>query len=164
MVNTVAPCGTATRPGSCSAARASWPHRAGYAVVLSALYLPLLLTHAAGADLAMAWHSVPLPRRTSHRHFWDVKQHGRLLHGHLFRGVALGAFSMASRVLVGNYIGGAFDSSSARSACSRGCGAIVAYALLGATWLIGIKTEGSLHDRMVSLARPVVSCWWPLAS
>ena len=53
-----------------------------------------------------------------------------------------------------------------------GFGLVVAYALLGCTWLI-MKTEGALQDRMHDLARPVtlavlavigiVSLWTPLA-
>ena len=53
-----------------------------------------------------------------------------------------------------------------------GLGLLVAYALLGSTWLI-MKTEGELQRRMIELARPVtltllaaiaiVSIWTPLA-
>jgi cytochrome d ubiquinol oxidase subunit II len=52
-----------------------------------------------------------------------------------------------------------------------GCGVVIAYTLLGSTWLI-MKTEGELRDRMVQIARPFagllllaiigVSIWTPL--
>jgi cytochrome d ubiquinol oxidase subunit II len=55
---------------------------------------------------------------------------------------------------------------------AAGCGVMIAYALLGATWLV-MKTEGALHKRMVGLAKPltwlllaavaVVSVWTPLS-
>src|SRR5262249_41477829 len=69
------------------------------------------------------------------------------------------------------YRGGAFDWLTPFSLFT-GLGLVVAYALLGSTWLI-MKTEGALQQRMVALARPItfvllaaigiVSLWTPLA-
>ena len=68
------------------------------------------------------------------------------------------------------YVGGVLDWISPFSIFT-GLGLIVAYALLGCTWLI-IKTDGLLYDRMLSLARTltlvllavivIISIWTPL--
>ncbi|WP_217354754.1 cytochrome d ubiquinol oxidase subunit II [Alicycliphilus denitrificans] len=170
MVNTVAPVWDGNETwlvlGGASL-MAAFP--LAYAVVLSALYLPLLLML-----LGLIWRGVAFEFRfkadESHRHFWDVAFTAGSYMATFFQGVALGAFLNGFEVHNGNYIGGAFDWLSPFSLFA-GLGLVVAYALLGATWLI-IKTEGSLHDRMVSLARPVtlallvaigiVSLWTPL--
>ena len=141
-----------------------------YAVVLSALYLPLLFML-----LGLIWRGVAFEFRfkadASHRPFWDLAFTGGSYVATFFQGVALGAFLNGFEVRNGSYVGGAFDWLTPFSLFT-GVGLLVAYALLGATWLI-IKTEGSLHDRMVALARPVtlallavigvVSLWTPLA-
>src|SRR5690606_4577463 len=88
-----------------------------------------------------------------------------------FQGVALGGFMNGFTVEGGAYAGGALDWITPFSLFT-GVGVLVAYALLGVTWLI-IKTEGPLQERMVALARPntllllvvigIVSLWTPLA-
>jgi cytochrome bd ubiquinol oxidase subunit II len=70
----------------------------------------------------------------------------------------------------GAYVGGLFDWLTPFSLFT-GFGLLVAYALLGSTWLI-MKTEGALQPRMIALARPIVvtllgtiglvSLWTPL--
>lgn len=141
-----------------------------YAVVLSALYLPLLLML-----LGLIWRGVAFEFRfkadESHRPFWDKAFMAGSYVATFFQGVALGAFLNGFDVRNGTFAGGAFDWLTPFSLFT-GLGLIVAYALLGVTWLI-IKTEGFIHDRMVVLARPVtlvllvviaiVSAWTPLA-
>ncbi len=141
-----------------------------YAVVLSALYLPLLLML-----LGLIWRGVAFEFRFKadehHRAFWDGAFMAGSYVATFFQGVALGAFLNGFEVRDGSFAGGALDWLTPFSLFT-GVGLIVAYALLGTTWLI-IKTEGALHDRMVALARPVtltllmvialVSAWTPLA-
>jgi len=141
-----------------------------YAVVLSALYLPLLLML-----LGLIWRGVAFEFRfkadESHRAFWDKAFMGGSYVATFFQGVALGAFLNGFAVRGGTFVGGAFDWLTPFSLFC-GLGLVVAYALLGATWLI-IKTEGDIHERMRSLARPltwvllavigIVSAWTPLA-
>lgn len=141
-----------------------------YAVVLSALYLPLLIML-----LGLIWRGVAFEFRFKadehHRPFWDVAFMGGSYVATFFQGVALGAFLNGFEMQDGVYVGGTFDWLTPFSLFT-GLGLVVAYALLGATWLI-MKTEGALHDRMVELARPVtlvllaaiavVSAWTPLA-
>jgi cytochrome d ubiquinol oxidase subunit II len=71
----------------------------------------------------------------------------------------------------GGYSGGGLDWLTPFSLFT-GFGLVVAYALLGSTWLV-MKTEGALQHRMKDLARPVtmivlatiaiVSFWTPLS-
>ena len=81
----------------------------------------------------------------------------------LVLGVALGAFIEGFKVVERNYAGGSLDWLTPFSLFC-GVGLIVAYALLGCTWLI-MKTEGRLQERMHDLARPLalvllgVSSW-----
>src|SRR3546814_10788367 len=63
-----------------------------------------------------------------------------------FQGVTLGAYMHGLPVVDRGYAGGAFDWISP-FAIFTGLGLIVAYALLGCTWLI-LKTHNQLHDRM----------------
>lgn len=140
-----------------------------YAVVLSALYLPLLLML-----LGLIWRGVAFEFRFKadehHKPFWDLAFMGGSYVATFFQGVVLGAFLNGFEVRDGVATGGALAWITPFSLFT-GLGLLVAYALLGATWLI-IKTEGALHDRMVALARPatlallaaiaVVSVWTPL--
>jgi len=87
------------------------------------------------------------------------------------QGVVIGAFLNGFEVRHGSFAGGALDWVSPFSLFC-GLGLLVAYALLGSTWLI-VKTEGDLQRRMVQLARPavlvllaviaIISLWTPLA-
>jgi cytochrome d ubiquinol oxidase subunit II len=88
-----------------------------------------------------------------------------------FQGVSLGAFLSGIPVSGRSYAGGPLDWF-APFPLAAGCGVMIAYALLGATWLV-MKTEGGLQERMVKLAQPltwlllgaiaVVSVWTPLS-
>jgi cytochrome bd ubiquinol oxidase subunit II len=141
-----------------------------YSVLLSALYIPLVLMLA-----GLIWRGVAFEFRfkadETHRPFWDKAFAWGSYIATICQGVSLGAFINGFEVAGGSYRGGAFDWLTPFSLFT-GLGLVVAYALLGSTWLI-MKTEGALQRRMVALARPitlvllavigVVSLWTPLA-
>jgi cytochrome d ubiquinol oxidase subunit II len=141
-----------------------------YSVILSALYLPLVLML-----LGLIWRGVAFEFRFKadehHKRYWDWAFAGGSYLATFFQGVSLGAFLNGFPMQNGAYVGGALDWITPFGLFT-GLGLLVAYALLGCTWLI-IKTEGALHERMVALARPItialvvviglVSLWTPLA-
>jgi cytochrome d ubiquinol oxidase subunit II len=104
------------------------------------------------------------------RHMWDKAFIGGSVVASFFQGVSLGAFLDGITVSGRSYAGGPFDWIAPFPLLS-GFGVMIAYTLLGSTWLI-MKTEGDLHRRMVQVARPfalmllaavvVVSIWTPL--
>ncbi len=140
-----------------------------YSVLLSALYLPLV-TMLAG----LIWRGVGFEFRfkadESHRWFWDHAFAWGSYIATFSQGVCLGAFINGFTVTGPSYDGGALEFLTPFSIFT-GVSLLVAYALLGATWLI-MKTEGDLQARMVALARPItlvllvviglVSLWTPL--
>ncbi len=140
-----------------------------YAVILSALYLPLVAMLA-----GLIWRGVAFEFRfkadLSHRPFWDKAFAWGSYIATFFQGVALGAFINGFAVKDGAYAGGLFDWLTPFSLFT-GFGLLVAYALLGTTWLV-MKTEGALQQRMRDLSRVVtialflviiaVSIWTPL--
>ncbi|TDF82032.1 cytochrome d ubiquinol oxidase subunit II [Pseudomonas sp. H9] len=141
-----------------------------YAVVLSALYLPLMLMLVGLIFRGVAFE-FRFKATAEKRHLWDKAFIGGSLAATFFQGVALGAFIEGFKVVDRSYAGGAFDWLTPFSLFC-GLGLIVAYALLGCTWLI-MKTEGKLQLQMHDLARPlalvllavtgIVSIWTPLA-
>ncbi|BCH28887.1 cytochrome oxidase subunit II [Mesorhizobium sp. L-8-10] len=171
MVNTVAPVWDGNETWLVlggAALMAAFP--LAYSIILSALYLPLVLML-----LGLIWRGVAFEFRFKadphHRAFWDRAFAGGSYVATFFQGVSLGAFLNGFPVEDGAYAGGALDWITPFSLFT-GLGLVVAYALLGCTWLI-IKTEGPLYQRMVALARPVtlallavigvVSLWTPFA-
>ena len=141
-----------------------------YAVVLSALYLPLILMLLGLIFRGVAFE-FRFKAKADKRHLWDKAFIGGSLTATFFQGVALGAYIDGFAVVERVYVGGAF---AWLTPFSLFCGLalIVAYALLGCTWLI-MKTEGRLQQQMHDLARPlvfvvlavtgIVSLWTPLA-
>ena len=141
-----------------------------YAVVLSALYLPLMLMLA-----GLIWRGVAFEFRfkadESHKPFWDKAFIWGSYTATFSQGLALGAFINGFEVEGDAYAGGVFDWLTPFSLFT-GFGLVVAYALLGSTWLV-MKTEGGLQRRMRELGKPVtlvvlativaVSIWTPLA-
>lgn len=141
-----------------------------YAVILSALYLPLVLMLA-----GLIWRGVAFEFRfkadDAHRPFWDKAFSWGSYIAAFCQGLALGAFINGFAVDDGAYDGGPLDWLTPFSVFT-GVGVVVSYALLGTTWLV-MKTEGSLQQRMKRIARPivivllgaiaVVSLWTPLA-
>jgi cytochrome d ubiquinol oxidase subunit II len=171
MVNTVAPVWDGNETWlvfGAAALLAAFP--LAYSVILSALYLPILLML-----LGLIWRGVAFEFRfkadPSHKAFWDRAFASGSYLATLSQGIALGAFINGFKVSDGAYSGGAFDWLSPFSLFT-GVSLLVAYALLGCTWLI-MKTEGVLQRRMIGLAKPItlallgaiaiVSLWTPLA-
>jgi len=141
-----------------------------YAVILSALYLPLMLMLA-----GLIWRGVAFEFRfkadESHKTFWDKAFIWGSYIATFSQGLVLGAFISGFKVEGGAYAGGLLDWLTPFSLFT-GVGLVVAYALLGATWLV-MKTEGHLRQRMRRLGRPItlvvlativiVSLWTPFA-
>jgi cytochrome d ubiquinol oxidase subunit II len=169
MVNTVAPVWDGNETWLVlggAALLAAFP--LAYAVILSALYVPLLLMLA-----GLIWRGVAFEFRfkadEGHRPFWDKAFAWGSYIATFFQGVAIGAFINGFEVADGVYAGGPFVWLTPFSLFT-GLGLVVAYALLGATWLV-MKTDGHLQSRMRQLARPaalvllaviaVVSLWTP---
>lgn len=142
-----------------------------YAVILSALYFPLLLMLA-----GLIWRGVAFEFRfkadEGHKAFWDKAFMWGSYIATFSQGLALGAFINGFEVRDGAYAGGMFDWLTPFSLFT-GVGMLLAYALLGATWLV-MKTEGDLQRRMRQLGRPItlailvtiaiVSLWTPYAN
>ncbi|MFD2645283.1 cytochrome d ubiquinol oxidase subunit II [Pseudomonas japonica] len=141
-----------------------------YSVVLSALYLPLMLMLVGLIFRGVAFE-FRFKAKADKRHLWDKAFIWGSLAATFFQGVALGAFMEGFKVVDRQYAGGTLDWLTPFSLFS-GLGLIVAYALLGCTWLI-MKTEGRLQEQMHNLGRPlalalllvigIVSLWTPLA-
>ncbi|MCE0973039.1 cytochrome d ubiquinol oxidase subunit II [Pseudomonas putida] len=141
-----------------------------YAVVLEALYLPLILML-----MGLIFRGVAFEFRfkatADKRHIWDKAFIGGSLVATFFQGVALGAFLEGFKVVDRHFAGGTLDWLTPFSLFC-GVGLIVAYTLLGCTWLI-MKTEGPLQQKMHDLARPlalvllvvigIVSLWTSIA-
>ncbi|CAM3769257.1 Cytochrome bd-II ubiquinol oxidase subunit 2 [Pseudomonas reidholzensis] len=141
-----------------------------YAVVLEALYLPLILMLMGLIFRGVAFE-FRFKAKPAKRHLWDKAFIWGSLVATYFQGVALGAFIEGIKVVERKYAGGALDWLTPFSLFC-GLGLVVAYSLLGCTWLV-MKTEGPLQRRMHDVARPlalvllvviaVVSLWTPLA-
>lgn len=140
-----------------------------YSVILSAFYLPiiLMLTGLVFRGVAFEFRFKSI---AGGRCWWDLAFIAGSVAATFFQGVTLGAFLSGMRVVEGQFAGGSFDWVSPFSLFT-GLGLMVAYALLGSTWLV-MKTEAMLHQRMRGLARTLVwamlgvlvllSAWTPL--
>ena len=140
-----------------------------YAIILSGLYLPLIFML-----IGLVFRGVAFEFRfkatENERHLWDKAFIGGSVAAAFFQGVTLGGFLDGITVSGRSFAGGPLDWV-APFPLLAGLGVMVAYTLLGATWLI-MKTEGELHDRMIQVARPfallllgaivAVSIWTPL--
>ncbi|ATB66124.1 MULTISPECIES: cytochrome d ubiquinol oxidase subunit II [Pseudomonas] len=141
-----------------------------YSVVLEALYLPLILMLVGLIFRGVAFE-FRFKARANKRHIWDKAFIWGSLVATFFQGVALGAFIEGFKVVDRKFVGGTLDWLTPFTLFS-GLGLIVAYSLLGCTWLI-MKTEGPLQKQMHDIARPlalvllavigVVSLWTPIA-
>ncbi len=121
-----------------------------YVVVLSALYLPLVLM-LVGLIFRGGAFEFRFKAREHERHFWDKAFIGGSFAATFFQGVALGAYIRGIPVSNRAYAGGPLDWISP-SSIFTGVGLVVAFALLGSTWLI-MKTEGSLQQRAYRITR-----------
>ncbi|AGZ33583.1 cytochrome d ubiquinol oxidase subunit II [Pseudomonas sp. SWI6] len=141
-----------------------------YSVVLEALYLPLILMLIGLIFRGVAFE-FRFKAKADKRHIWDKAFIWGSLVATFFQGVALGAFIEGFKVVDRHFAGGTLDWLTPFSLFS-GLGLIVAYTLLGCTWLI-MKTEGALQQQMHDLAKPlalvllvvigIVSLWTPIA-
>ncbi|MDZ4019998.1 cytochrome d ubiquinol oxidase subunit II [Pseudomonas sichuanensis] len=141
-----------------------------YSVVLEALYLPLILMLVGLIFRGVAFE-FRFKARANKRHIWDKAFIWGSLVATFFQGVALGAFIEGFKVVDRKFVGGYLDWLTPFTLFS-GLGLIVAYTLLGCTWLI-MKTEGPLQQKMHDMARPlalvllavigIVSLWTPIA-
>jgi cytochrome d ubiquinol oxidase subunit II len=123
-----------------------------YAIILPALYIPLLVML-----IALIFRGVAFEFRfkaNTSRHWWDKSFHFGSLVATFAQGVALGAFIQGFEVQGRDYVGGAFAWLTPFSMLT-GCGLVAGYALLGAGWLI-LKTEDSLQDWAYGVAKPIL--------
>ena len=140
-----------------------------YSIILSGLYLPLIFMLVGLVFRGVAFE-FRFKAKESERHLWDKAFIGGSVVASFFQGVSLGAFLDGIAVSGRSYAGGPLDWI-APFPLVAGVGVMIAYTLLGATWLI-MKTEGELQARMIQVARPfsllllaaivVVSVWTPL--
>ncbi len=140
-----------------------------YAVILSALSLPLLFML-----MALIFRGVAFEFRfratDEERHFWDKAFLCGSIAATFFQGMTLGAYLQGINLVDGVYAGGPLDWISPFSIFT-GLGLLVTYALLGSTWLI-MKTSGELQATCYKLSRQVsiallliivaISLWTPL--
>jgi cytochrome d ubiquinol oxidase subunit II len=122
-----------------------------YSIILSGLYLPLIFML-----LGLIFRGVAFEFRFKalehERHVWDKAFIGGSTAAAFFQGVALGTFLDGIPVAGLDYVGGPLDWLAPFPLLS-GAGVMIAYTLLGSTWLI-MKTEGELQRRMIQVARP----------
>jgi cytochrome bd ubiquinol oxidase subunit II len=141
-----------------------------YAAILSAFYLPLIFMLVGLIFRGVAFEfRVKAP---SHRQpFWDRAFTGGSLVATFFQGVTLGAFLEGVPMQGGQAVAGTFSWLQPFPLFVGG-GLLVAYALLGATWLV-LKTDGGLQARMRESGKTLtwvlllfiaaVSIWTPLS-
>src|SRR3954470_6768522 len=105
-----------------------------YAVVLSAFYLPLIFMLMGLIFRGVAFE-FRFKARDHERHFWDKAFIGGSIAATFFQGVTLGAYIEGLPVVDRAYAGGPFDWLTLFSLFT-GVGLVIAFALLGSTWLI----------------------------
>ena len=141
-----------------------------YAVIVDALTIPLTLMLLGlifrGVAFEFRFNATP-----AHRPFWDKAFLGGSILATFTQGIVVGAVLNGFSVTGRSYSGGPFDW---LTPFTLFCGVVlvVAYALLGATWLV-MKSENPLQDKMRRLAKKlllamlvviaIISLWTPLA-
>jgi cytochrome d ubiquinol oxidase subunit II len=140
-----------------------------YSVALSAVYVPITLMLAGLICRGVAFE-FRFRAHEARRPFWDKVFAWGSYVATFCQGVVLGAFINGFKVADGVYAGGPFDWLSPFSLFT-GLGLLIAYALLGSTWLV-MKTEDRLQSQMKQIARRAamilfvviagVSLWTPL--
>ncbi|MBF8729898.1 cytochrome d ubiquinol oxidase subunit II [Pseudomonas guariconensis] len=167
MMNTVAPVWDGNETWAVLGAAALYgAFPLAYSVILEALYLPLVLVLAGliFRGVAFEFRFKAHPRK---RHLWDKAFIGGSVLATFFQGVAIGTYISGIPVENRQFAGSALDWL-APFPLFCGVGLILAYALLGSTWLL-IKTDGMLESRMRHYSRPllyllamviVVICAW----
>ena len=140
-----------------------------YAVILDALAIPLTLMLFGLIFRGVAFE-FRFKATAEKRHIWDKAFIWGSLFATFSQGVVLGAVINGIPVVGRAYAGGPLDWLSPFNLFC-GVGLVVAYALLGCTWLI-MKTEGPLQENMQRRAKPlllvfllvtaIISLWTPL--
>ncbi len=123
-----------------------------YAILLSALYLPVLMML-----IALIFRGVAFEFRFKARRgkpFWGGAFALGSMVAAFAQGLILGALVEGMPLEEGRYLGGAFDWFSPFSMLT-GVAVVFGYALLGAGWLI-LKTEGRLQKVARTVTRPLV--------
>ena len=142
-----------------------------YAILLSAFYVPAILML-----LGLIWRGVSFEFRfkadEAHKPFWDKAFMLGSFVAAFFQGAILGAFIDGVEIIGGRSAAGIMDWLTPFSVFT-GIGVVIAYALLGSTWLV-LKTEGDLQRQMIRIAKPttfallvaiaIASIWTPLAN
>ncbi|WP_396616384.1 cytochrome d ubiquinol oxidase subunit II [Lysobacter soli] len=123
-----------------------------YAVVLSALYLPVLLMLIALVFRGVAFEFRFKANRA--KFAWGLAFSLGSIVCAFAQGVILGALVEGMPLQDGKYMAGAFGWFSPFSMLT-GIAVLFGYALLGSTWLI-LKTEGRMQDIARGLTRPLV--------
>ena len=140
-----------------------------YAVIIDALTIPLSLMLVGlifrGVAFEFRFNATP-----SHRPFWDKAFMGGSLLATFCQGIVVGAVIHGFPVSERAFSGGPFDWLTPFSLFC-GVGLVVAYALLGATWLV-MKSEDALQAAMRRASRglllallaviAIISIWTPL--
>ncbi|MFV0263252.1 MAG: cytochrome d ubiquinol oxidase subunit II [Kluyvera sp.] len=140
-----------------------------YAVIIDALTIPLSLMLVGlifrGVAFEFRFNATP-----SHRPFWDKAFMGGSMLATFCQGVVVGAVINGFQVTDRAYSGGAFDWLTPFTLFC-GFGLMIAYALLGASWLV-MKSENALQSSMRRAARglllallaviAIISLWTPL--
>ncbi|ORM67098.1 cytochrome d ubiquinol oxidase subunit II [Pantoea rwandensis] len=140
-----------------------------YSVLLDALSIPLT-----AMLIGLIFRGVAFEFRfkatEEHRPFWDKSFIAGSLLATFSQGVAVGAILNGFPVSGREYVGSSM-SWLAPFPLFCGVGLVIAYALLGCTWLI-MKTEHDLHRKMSALATPLtltlllvvgmISIWTPI--
>ncbi|MBB5942144.1 cytochrome d ubiquinol oxidase subunit II [Xanthomonas sp. 3307] len=123
-----------------------------YAVVLSALYLPVLMMLIALVFRGVAFE-FRFKARTS-KYLWGWAFALGSLCAAFWQGVILGALVEGMPLQDGKYLGGVLGWFSPFSMLT-GAAVVFGYALLGGSWLI-LKTEGAMQHIARTLTRPLV--------
>ena len=122
-----------------------------YAVVMPALYMPIMLML-----LALVFRGVAFEFRWRTKRWkpvWDVGFAAGSTIAALMQGIALGALVQGIEIEGRAYAGGWWDWLTPFSVLT-GIAVVIGYALLGATWLV-LKTGGPLQDKMRRAAKPL---------
>jgi cytochrome d ubiquinol oxidase subunit II len=117
---------------------------AAYAILMPALYLPVILM-LMGLILRGVAFEFRLHGRRRGKRFWTVAFAGGSFVAALAQGFVLGGFIQGVKVADDRFIGQPLDWASPYTLVVA-LGLVAGYALLGAGWLV-IKTEGPLHER-----------------
>lgn len=136
-----------------------------YAVIMPAVYLPVLVMLAALIFRGVAFEFRHKAVTTATRRFWNGAFYGGSGVAAFSQGVILGAFIMGFETDGRNFAGGAFDWLTPFSLLT-GVSVTIGYVLLGACWLV-LKTEGDLQlqaKRYAVLALAGVSVCFALVS